>query len=344
MKKCSLLFFTLIILSACVKDKPKDNIQPQVQLTTAKKVYIINEGNFGSANASVSLYDLGNDAIVDNIYKVQNSANPSIGDVAQSLSFINNKFYLVVNNSGKIIVCDNQFKKVTQITNLSSPRYILQVTNQKAYVSDYNGNSVSIIDLNSNTKTGSISCKGWTEKMALIYNKAFITNMNSNYVYVVNTINDLITDSIYVSLNAGSLVIDKNDKLWVLNSGNSINTVSGSLTRINTVTNQIETSFNFPANNFPKNLCINKTKDTLYFINKGIYRMPIYASAIPSTEFIPNGNKNFYGLDINPTNSFIYTSDAIDYVQKSNIYVYDPNGNLTKNFKAGINANGFYFE
>jgi hypothetical protein len=72
--------------------------------------------------------------------------------------------------------------------------------------------------------------------------------------------------------------------------------------------------------------------------------MPIYASAIPSTEFIANGNKNFYGLDINPTNSFIYTADAIDYVQKSNIYVYNANGNLTKNFKAGINANGFYFE
>lgn len=344
MKKCSLLFFTLIILSACVKDKPQDSIQPQVQLTTAKKVYIVNEGNFGSANASVSLYDMGNDAVVDNIYKVQNSTNPSIGDVAQSLSFINNKFYLVVNNSGKIIVCDNQFKKLTQITNLSSPRYILQITNQKAYVSDYNGNSVSIIDLNSNIKTGSISCKGWTEKMELIYNKAFITNMNSNYIYVVNTINDLITDSVYVGVNAGSLVIDKNDKLWVLSSGNSINAVSGSLTRINTITNQIETTFNFPANNFPKNLCINKTKDTLYFINKGIYRMPIYASAIPATEFIAKGNKNFYGLDINPANSFIYASDAIDYVQKSNIYVYDANGNLTKNFKAGINANGFYFE
>lgn len=344
MKKCSLLFFTLILLSACVKDKPQDTIQPQVQLTTAKKVYIVNEGNFGSANASVSLYDMGNDAVVDNIYKVQNSTNPSIGDVAQSLSFINNKFYLVVNNSGKIIVCDNQFKRLTQITNLSSPRYILQITNQKAYVSDYNANSVSIIDLNSNTKTGSISCKGWTEKMAIIYNKAFITNMNSNYIYVVNTINDLITDSIYVGVNAGSLVIDKNDKLWVLSSGNSINAVSGSLTRINTITNQIETTFNFPANNFPKNLCVNKTKDTLYYINKGIYKMPIYALTIPATEFIVYGNKNFYGLDINPANSFIYAADAIDYVQKSNIYIYDANGNLTKNFKAGINANGFYFE
>lgn len=174
MKKCSLLFFTLIILNACVKDKPQDVIQPQVQLTNAKKVYIINEGNFGSANASVSLFDLGNDEVIDNIYKVQNSTNPSIGDVAQSLSFINNKFYLVVNNSGKIIVCDNQFKRLTQITNLSSPRYILQITNQKAYVSDYNGNSINIIDLNSNTKTGSISCKGWTEKWHLFITKRLL--------------------------------------------------------------------------------------------------------------------------------------------------------------------------
>ena len=125
MKKYFQFIVLIPLFISCVKDKPQDVIQPVIQLTSAKKVYVINEGNFGSGNASVSLFDTGNNTVIENFYQTQNSSSPLVGDVAQSLSNINSKFYLVVNNSGKIIVCDAQFKKVTQITNLSSPRYIL---------------------------------------------------------------------------------------------------------------------------------------------------------------------------------------------------------------------------
>ena len=54
------------MLSSCVKDKPQDSIQPQVQLTNAKKVYVVNEGNYGSSNASVSLFDTGNNEVIEN--------------------------------------------------------------------------------------------------------------------------------------------------------------------------------------------------------------------------------------------------------------------------------------
>lgn len=344
MKKYLQIILVLPVLSSCVKDKPQDVIQPQVQLTNAKKVYVINEGNFGSGNASVSLYDTGNNAVIENFYQSQNSSSPTIGDVAQSLSNINGNFYLVVNNSGKIIVCDNQFKKTNQITGLSSPRYVLPVTNQKAYVSDYNGNAISIIDLNSNTKTGTIPCSGWTEKMVLIYNKAFVTNMKRNYIYIINTINDTKSDSINVGINAGSIVIDKNDKVWVLSSGDKLNSILAKLSRIDPVTNQVEISYQFGINDAPNSLCLNKTKDTLYYLNGGIYKMSVASGTLPVSEFIAKGTKNFYGLGINPNDYTLYAADALDYVQKSNIYIYDANGNQKKYFKAGINANGFYFE
>ena len=344
MKNSIKILLVIPVLVSCVKDKPQDVIQPQVQLTNAKKVYVINEGNYGSGNASVSLFDIGNNSVVENFYQTQNSASPTVGDVAQSLSIINGKFYLVVNNSGKIIVCDNQFKKVTQISGLSSPRYILPITNQKAYVSDYNANAISIIDLNSNIKTGSISCGGWTEQLALIYNKAFVTNMKRNYTYVINTVNDTKADSINVGPNAGSIVIDKNDKVWVLSSGDYTNTVTGKLSRIDPVTNQVEVSYPFANTDSPNSLCLNKTKDTLYYLNGGIYKMAISSTALPSTQFIAKGTKNFYGLGVNPHDYCVYVADALDYVQKSTIYIFDANGNQKTYFKAGINANGFYFE
>jgi len=343
MKKIIYISVFSLALSSCVKDKPQDSIQPKVELTKAKKVYVTNEGVFPNGNAEVSLFDTGNDAVIEKFYATQNN-NAALGDVVQSMNYFNNRFYIVVNNSHKIIVCDEDFKKTTQISALSSPRYMLPITNQKAYVSDLYSNSISVIDLNSNTKTASIPCPGWTEEMALIYGKAFVTNMRKDYAYVINTINDTKADSISVGINAGSIVIDKNDKIWILSTGDKQNAIAGKLSKIDPVTHQVETSFTFGVNESPGTLKLNRTKDTLYFLKGGIFRMAISDAGLPATEFISKGTKNFYGLGINPNDYTIYAADALDFNSRSNIYIYNANGSAKKNFKAGLNANGFYFE
>ncbi len=331
----------LLVFNSCVKDKPVKSPPTAVTFSSSKKVYIINEGPFQSGNGSISLYDVETTHVIENYYKTQN--NSEIGNIAQSLSFVNGKFYIVVNNSKKIIVCDSELKKTGEIKELNSPRYILPITNQKAYVSDLYANAISIVDLNLNTKIGSIPCSGKTEKMTLIYNKAFVTNSDREYVYIINTINDLKTDSVFVGKNAGSIILDKNDKIWVLSSGNLQNSVA-KLTRINAITNQIESAMSFAQSDYPNNLCTNKTKDTLYFLNDGIFRMSISDNSFPTNPLIAKGNRNFYGLGINPNNYTIYAADALDYSQKSNIYIFDVNGNQKNLFKAGIISNGFYFE
>jgi hypothetical protein len=180
--------------------------------------------------------------------------------------------------------------------------------------------------------------------MVLIYNKAFVTNMKRNYTYVINTVNDTKADSIHVGINAGSSLVDKNDKVWILSSGDNANSVLGKLSRIDPITNLVEATYQFPTNNSPNSLCLNKTKDTLYFLNGGVFKMAVNSLALPATAFIPNGTKNFYGLGVNPNDFSIYVADALDYVQRSTIYIFDANGNQKTYFKAGINANGFYFE
>lgn len=338
-----LVFASLLFLS-CVKDKPNDIMQPEVSFGSGSKVFITNEGNFGTNNASVSMYEPGSAQIVNDIYKTQNN-NAALGDVCQSMTKINNKYYVVVNNSGKIaVVNSSDFKLITNITGLQSPRHILPVTFSKAYVSDLYANALSIIDLNTNTKTGSIPCSGWMEQMVLIYNKAFITNNNSGYTYVINTITDQITDSIYVGKFGGSIVIDKNSKIWVLSGGDTPNSIVGKLSRINPVNLQVELSLPFGSTDSPGNLCINATKDTLYFLNTSIYRMEISSTTLPGSAFVTSSANTFYGLGVSDKDYNIYVSDAIDYIQKSSIMVYSPNGALKNSFKAGINASSFYFE
>jgi len=342
MKKYNFIFIFALAISSCVKDKPNSVSQPQVHLTGAKKVYIINEGPFqGNGSGSVSLYDAGSREVIENFYEVQNNAQ--IGNVAQSLNFVNGHYYIVVNNANKVIVCDNQFKKKAQINGLTSPRYIQPITNQKAYVTDLFANAISIVDLNTNAKTSSIPCYGKTEKMVLIYNKVFVTNTDKEYVYVINTLTDLITDSVFVGTNAGSIVIDKNDRVWVLGSGKT-SVSAGRLSKINPLTNKVETVWSFAENESPGYLYENKTKDTLFFLNNSIFRMSITDATLPTTSFVNRGTKNFYGLGVNPNDFCVYAADALDYSQRSQIYIYNADGSANFDFKAGMISNGFYFE
>lgn len=340
----TIIISLLFLLSSCVKDKPQEPVKSAISINADSRVLIANEGNYGWGNAGVSVFDPSSNAVVEDYYKQQNN-NVALGDVCQSITKYNNHYYIVVNNSNKIVVCNNtDFQKTATITGLNSPRYILPITYNKAYVSDLSANAIQIIDLNSNALTGSIPCNGWTEEMALIYNKVFVTNVNSNYCYIINSMSDVITDSIPIGKGASSVLIDKHSKVWILSGGNTASSQVGKLIRINPVTLQIELNLNFSSTESPNKLCINKTRDTLYYLNKGVCQFPINSTQLPVNPLISQGAKLYYGLGINPKDYSIYVSDAIDYVQKSKVEIYTPNGSFKSNFNAGIISSGFMFE
>lgn len=336
-----LLFFVWIFAS-CVKDKPVPAGPVKLSLSSSKKVYVVNEGNFGSGNASVSLYDPATGQVVENIYQTVNGTG--LGDVAQSLAFVNEKFYLLVNNSSKILVCDAGFKKLAQVNGLASPRYMQPVSNNKAYVSDLYANAIHVIDLSLNTRVKTIACPGWTERMVMLYNKVLVTNPKRSYAYFINTITDAIEDSVFVGTNAYGVVLDNHDKAWVLASGDSVKAQLPRLSAVNLLSGKVDMYLDFKSEDKPGNLCLSAGKDSLYFLNRGIYKMSVGATTLPVSALIPASGRNYYGLGITPANFRIYASDALDYSQKSNVYIFDANGKELSFFKSGINTNGFYFE
>ena len=162
---------------SCVKDEPQAPTTTTATINSTNKVLVSNEGSFGNipGNASISLYDASSGAVVEDYFKQQNPTT-ILGDICQSITKYNNNYYVVVNNSHKIeVVSAYDFKKTTTIAGFNSPRYMLPITYNKAYVSDLFARSIQIINLNTNTITGSIPTYSNTEQMVLIYNKAFVT-------------------------------------------------------------------------------------------------------------------------------------------------------------------------
>ena len=132
--------------------------------------------------------------IVNNIYQSINQE--PIGDVLHSISHIDHQFFLVVNNSGKIIVIDDEsFIKKFEIKDLISPRKIIKINNSKFYITDLYSNNISIYNRYDQTII-EIPVNGWCEDIILQNGKVFVCNVSNDQIYVINVNNDLIVDSI----------------------------------------------------------------------------------------------------------------------------------------------------
>jgi len=305
-------------------------------------VLIINEGNFGFGNGSITLYKPSNQTVSQNVFYQAN--NFPLGDVAQSITQFNGKAYVVINNSSKIEVVDiNNFNSIASITGFTSPRYFLPLNNNKAYVSDLFSNSIQIVDLTNNTVAGSIATSGWTENLILHDDTVYVCDMTNDNLLIINPSNDTLLDSVKVGLQPNSLVLDQNNKLWILCDG-GFNEANPKLIRYNPQTRTIETTFVFPnITESPGDLKINATGDQLYFINTDVYKMNINDAVLPLIPFVTSNSNTFYGLGVDPINEDVYVSDAIDYVQNGLIFRYSKSGNLVHQFNSGIIPGNFLF-
>jgi len=330
-----------LLLFACGKEKPTD--KPPIQLT-GNGVFITNEGNFLYGNASVSYYQKSLDELRLDLFSDANQL--PLGDVCQSLFILEDKIFVVVNNSGKVeVVNKKDFKKSHTITGFESPRYFLPVSTNKAYVTDLYQNGVSVVNLQTFQKTGIINIPGWTENLEISNGNVFITNKTNSKLYVLDAQSDQIKDSIQLVQDPNSMVKDKFGKIWVLCSGSTASNEGARLYKVSPITLEIELELSFPnASDRASKLCMNGERDALFFYKNGIYTAPITLTSLPDQALITGSWGNFYGMGIDPLNGDIYVSDALDFVQRGRIFRYKNNGEFSKTFLAGIIPGHFYFD
>lgn len=357
-RKLFCLFLAIsLIFSGCMKDDELWNFQRPAQFHPFNGLFVTNQGNFMYGNASLSYYDPESREVLNDVFFNTNAL--PLGDVAHSMTVRDSLGYVVINNSGRIYVVNvHTFALVGKITGLTSPRYLHFIDDSKAYVSDLYARSISIVNPQSMELTGSIPVNNHdadfsqhaTEQM-LQLDKYVYTNCWSfdKQILVIDSELDRVVDSIEVIKQPNSMVLDRDQTLWVLCDGGFPESPYGyelpGLMRIRAGSREAEIVHRFEDGTLPRSLKINGSGDTLFFVNQGVYSYPVESEEAPELLIdspYPQGYQGgFYALEVDPLSSELYVADAMDFVQRGWIYRYTPWGELLDTFQAGIAPGGF---
>ena len=353
-KDNKILIALLLLLASCVKDNPpvKNNIVPDDK----HGVYVVCEGQFTVGNSSLYLYDPVRDSVYGDLFYGVNGQ--PLGDIFESMVRIGDKFFLAINHSDKVVVLNAADLTIAATISIHSPRYILPLGNNRAYVSALYSDRIYVIDTKTAMVTGTIPLPDSNaEGMCSYYgNEAFVATWDTagNHIYKINTATNTLVQTITVAGSAPhAVLLDKEQMIWVM-AGNQPDGKTASLTRIDPSTGNILYAYHFPSNADPIKPVFNRTKDTLYFIgadfkggttDNGIYRMGIHDTALPASPFIPaHNNQYFWALAVDPSNGYIYVGDPKGFNQKGTVYIYKPDASLLTHFNTGNGPGQFYFD
>ncbi|MGO3182087.1 MAG: DUF5074 domain-containing protein [Aequorivita sp.] len=315
-------------------------------------VFILNEGMIGTNTASVSYLD-GSGTLENTIFSNQNDGM-ELGDTGQGLGLTEDFAYVVLNFSNEVkVVNRTTFEYVASITDqMENPRHIA-FHEDKGYVTnwgdggDVNDDYVAIIDLATNTVTGTIPVAEGPERILQKDGRLYVAHQGGYGVGNTISVIDLATNSVEVITVAdvpSSMKIDDNN-LYVLCSGKPDWTgdeTIGKLYKIDLSDLQITKEYTFEVAQHPGFLGLDET-NLYYMLNTSIYKMALDDTSLPTTTFIEagaNGAQLTYGFD--KIDDKLYLADGVDYVSDGKVFVYGEDGNLISEYTVGPLPNGFY--
>lgn len=339
----------LLSATACMDSDYGEGEEPFDE--RGKGLFIVCEGNFQYGNSSLGYYNPASNEVIGEVFYRANGMK--IGDVAQSMTIYGDKGWIVVNNSHVIFAIDvNTFKEKGRIENLTSPRYIHFISDEKAYVTQLWDNRIFIVNPRTYSITGYITVPGMsmesgsTEQMVQWGKYVFCTCWSyQNRIIRIDTETDRVDGELSIGIQPSSLVLDRYGRMWALTDGGYEGSPYGhespSLYRIDAATFSVDRQFLFRNGDTPRELQLNGEGDTLYWINNDVWRMDVGAETIPATPFIECRDTKYYGLTVDPANGDVYVADAIDYQQQGRIYRYSSDGVVKDEFYAGVTPGAF---
>ena len=340
-----ILFSTIIvaIIMNCEKDPTAVDQETKIKLNGA---FILNEGGFGHNNGSLSFYSAEDNQVQNGIFNQINGRN--LGDVVQSMTIIDTLGFIVVNNSNKIeVISINSWKSVRTIDMPagSSPRYLADGGNGKAYVTNLYTNNVSVIDLSTYEIETSINVGANPEGITILDDKAYVAISGFGYgntISVIDLLSNQVAYTIRVGDNPGSIKIDENEILHILCTGrwgdwNNPDDpgTNGGVYSLDPSSALVTDSLIFTGH--PSKLCLDGDEKGFFINGLNVVCFSTNSYEIVSDTLITkNYNDGLYGLDIDPVTAQLFVMEAKDYTQNGSLSIYDLEGTLLYSYNVGI--------
>lgn len=315
--------FGLLVLFAVFPyscKKPETKKVEETIINQQSAILVINEGNFQWGNASLDLLDLKQGKYTADVFK--NANNFPLGDICQSAQLIDGKLFIVVNNSGKIEICDtSNFKVLHTVKGLRSPRYLCASGNE-IYVTDLFANSISVLDRNTFVQKRTIATYGWSEDIAEFNNQVYFIDLSVDSVMLVGKDGG----------NAAGIktIIGKPFDFISQESKLEVASYFGDSLIITNLLNNTAIVYPDMLPENPSKIIYNKGLQQYYLLfSKAVYVLRNGQYSI----FYTDNNSNFSGMEI--TNGQLLLANAKDYVKKSEVQVINHEGKLITKYESG---------
>lgn len=325
------------------------------QELSLKEVLVGNEGNFTVGNATITQYDFDNQSATDGIFF--NANGVGIGDVVQSITEINDELYIVVNNSQKIVIVNPEtFVQTGQITfgAGASPREIVAISDEKAFVTDLFGNYVNVVDLVSKSvTTDTIRVGKNPDKMLKHGDYVFVANNgfgSDSTIFKVDIASNAIADTIIVNRGPASMVVGSNNSIWVVSQGYSGDynddftaiipgtSRPGGVSRFDVQSGNVNGMIELVSAG--EDIGINDDLTEVYVNSGGIRKVFTNNMDIAGDTLI---NGNFYSFSFDAIGNKFFTSDAKTFSSAGEVKYFDSSGSELGSFNTGIIPGDIYF-
>ncbi len=348
----------VMVLQSCKKDPP-----PPPEPPSTDKVVVVNEGLSASGTGSICLYDPLNKAVEHNVFYKSNTYVP--GNGLYSIYVDGDRSFLVVGGTGEILMVNTSTMEVQKrFKGFGAPKKMIKITENKFYVTDWQEGGVWILNVNNGNLVKSISTGIAPENMVSLGNLVFVANSGGPFVdstvSVINAVADTLVAQIQVAHNPNSMVIDEENKLWVLCGGvediqNPFNSTNGVLIKFDISSDSLEyyltdslsldTFWIFTDNQLkPQDLIQGDDKNIFYFLDyykeANLMKFNRDAGTLPVGPFIA-GSFNAVGFD--RIEKQIYLTDPGDGVSPGTLFRYGKGANLLDSRETGIAPVDFGF-
>lgn len=355
MKKKNLLFVSA--LCACMSFSfvgCSDDNEPEIpslpEQISLNGAYVLNSGNKGSNNASLSFFDFKTKKVEADLFKKVNGRG--LGDTANDMLVYGSKIYIAVYNSNVIEVTDLQGKSLQQITSVGDPLQPRSFTcyNGKVYVSLYDG-YVARLDTTSLSVETKVKVGRNPEQLAIVNNKLYVANSGGldyntsvGYDKTVSVI-DLPTfkekNKIEVVTNPVSLLADSQGDVYLISMGNygdipnTFQIIDSETDEVTTITETNATEFAAMGNKF---YMIYSQYDVDWNQTISYISYDAINEKVISSNFITDGTtiKKPYKMGADTPTNYIFVTES-DYTNSGDVYTFNPAGQLQFKFEVGLN-------